>query len=83
MVISNYAFSELNRDMQNFCLENIIDHTSSGYIMWSLLSYKILGGYSVDELLNRIKGSFVIEEQPLTYKGNCIIVWGVREMETS
>lgn len=76
LVISNYAFSELNRDVQNFYLERVIDDSRSGYITWNSLSFKKLGGYSVEELCDRIYGASVIEEEPLTAQDNCIIVWG-------
>ncbi len=76
LVISNYAFSELNRDVQNFYLGRVIDTSKAGYITWNSLSFKKLGGYSVKELLDRIPGASVIEEEPLTALDNCVIVWG-------
>lgn len=78
LLISNYAFSELNREVQNFYLEKIINYAGSGYITWNSLSYEKGDGYSVAELLDKIKGSFVIAENPLTDKDNCIIVWGTK-----
>lgn len=76
LVISNYAFSELNRDIQDFYLERVIDDSRSGYITWNSLSFKKLGGYSVEELCDRIYGASVIDEEPLTAQDNCIIIWG-------
>lgn len=79
LLISNYAFSELNREIQDFYLDKIINHAASGYITWNSVSYDKRGGYSVSELLEKIKDSTVIEEVPLTFRGNCIIVWGTKK----
>ena len=77
LLISNYAFSELNRDVQMMYLDRVILKAKSGYITWNELSFIELGGLSVSELLEKIPNSFLIEEDPLTYKNNVIIVWGV------
>jgi hypothetical protein len=79
LVISNYAFSELNREVQLMYLERVIPKAKMGYITWNELSYKQLGGFSVEELLKRIPGSILKPERPLTYANNVIIVWGIRE----
>jgi putative sugar O-methyltransferase len=77
LVISNYAFSELTRDVQLMYLERVVLKARSGYITWNELSYRELDGLSVKELLNTIPNSFLISEEPLTYPNNVIIVWGV------
>ena len=79
LVISNYAFSELNREVQLMYLERVIPKAKMGYITWNELSYKQLGGLSVEELLERIPGSILKPEQPLTYPNNVIIVWGIQK----
>lgn len=76
LVISNYAFSELRREVQDMYLSKIILNSKRGYITYNPLSHDGLDGYSDDELLTKIPGSARIEERPLTCKGNCIIVWG-------
>lgn len=76
LVISNYAFSELQRPVQDMYLEKIILRSKRGYITYNPLSCNSLGGYSDDELLAKIPGSVRLDERPLTYQGNCIIVWG-------
>ena len=75
-VISNYAFSELVRDIQDIYLNRVILRSRAGYITWNTLSYEELNGYSLEELLEKIPGSRVIAEEPLTKENNCIIVWG-------
>lgn len=76
LVISNYAFSELRREIQDMYLEKVILKSKRGYITWNCLSQNVFGGYSVNELLKVIPGSSRIEEKPLTHPDNCIIIWG-------
>ena len=76
IAISNYAFSELNREVQDMYLEKVISKSKAGYITWNSLSHDLMDGYSVDELLEKIPGSSVIAEEPLTAANNCIIIWG-------
>lgn len=78
VVISNYAFSELIREVQDMYLEKVISKSKAGYITWNSLSHDVMDGYSVDELLEKIPGSSVIAEEPLTAANNCIIIWGNR-----
>ena len=75
LVISNYAFSELRREIQDMYLEKIILKSKAGYITWNSLGQKEYDSYSVEELLKVIPNSFVIEEKPLTLEDNCIIYW--------
>ena len=76
LVISNYAFSELSKQMQNKYLENVILPSPQGYITWSTLSEQLLGGYSIADLVRIIPGSQILPEKPYTSSGNCIIIWG-------
>lgn len=76
LVISNYAFSELNRETQEIYLKNIISNSKSGYITWNDLGYRNLNSFSLEELLNRIPKAQVIDEFPLTAEQNKIIIWG-------
>lgn len=78
LLISNYAFSELNRQVQAEYLNKLILRSSRGYITWNDLSYEELDGFSVAELLSLIPGSRVIPEKPLTSANNVVIVWGNR-----
>lgn len=78
LVISNYAFSELVRDVQKLYLEKVILKSRAGYMTWNTLSQDVLDGYSLEELLAKIPGSSTIPEEPLTKENNCIIIWGNR-----
>lgn len=77
-VMSNYAFSELRRDIQDIYLDKIILKSKRGYITYNPLSHDSLDGYSDDELIAKIPGASRIDEKPLTCEGNCIIVWGMK-----
>lgn len=77
LVISNYAFSELNRDIQNQYLKNVVLPSPRGYITWNNLSEKSLGGHSLAELIRLIPNSEIHPEKPNTSEGNVIIVWGI------
>jgi hypothetical protein len=75
LIISNYAFSELSRSIQDEYINNIILNSSRGYITWNPLSWRDLGGYQPAELIKFIPNSQIFPEKPLTYKGNVVIVW--------
>ncbi len=79
LLISNYAFSELTREVQDVYLKNVVLNAKRGYITWNELSYKELGGYSILELLSLIPGSKALPEVPLTFANNVILVWGIND----
>jgi hypothetical protein len=77
LVISNYAFSELNRSVQDQYLTKVILPAPRGYITWNSLSATCLGGYSLAELIRIIPNSQILPEIPNTGDHNAIIVWGI------
>lgn len=77
LVISNYAFSEMEMNVQEVYLSKIICRAKTGFIIWNNLSADRLGGYSLEEVLARIPGAKTISEFPQTGTKNCIIVWGM------
>ena len=76
LVLSNYAFTELPRDIQDVYLEQIIANSKRGYITYNEISPEHFNSYKSDELLRAIPGSIKLKEEPLTHPVNCIIVWG-------
>ena len=76
LLISNYAFSELNREVQDLYLQNVLLKSPRGYITWNNLSEKTLGGYSLAELIRLIPNSQIHPEKPITSECNAIIIWG-------
>jgi phospholipid N-methyltransferase len=77
LVISNYAFSELPRSIQDVYLSKIILNSKKGYITFNEISPGYFNSYKREELIDIIPNSLIIEEKPLTHPKNCIIVWGV------
>jgi len=75
ILISNYAFSELARDVQETYLENVILKSKRGYITWNDLSTNQLGGYSLSDLIRIIPNSEILPERPRTDLANAVIIW--------
>jgi len=79
LVISNYAFSELNLELQNEYLSKVIMASPRGYITWNSLSADQLGGYSLADLIRLIPNSQLLPEYPNTSKNNAVIIWGPKK----
>ena len=75
IVISNYAFSELSREVQNLYLENVILSAPCGYITWNSQSVDNLDGHSLADLVRIIPNSQILPEKPKTSESNVILVW--------
>lgn len=75
LLISNYAFSELRKNIQDFYIDKIISKSKHGYITFNEINPKYFNSYSSTELLEIIPKSFVVPEEPLTGSKNCIIIW--------
>ena len=79
VVISNYAFSELHRDLQLNYIEHVIAKSKSGYMIMnsgrSNITGRSEGKLSLDEIRNYIPNLQVKEEVPLTGPDNYIIYW--------
>ncbi len=76
LVISNYAFTELPRAIQDVYLSKVILNSKRGYITYNEHSPEKFNSYKSNELLAMIPGSKALSEEPLTNPKNCIIVWG-------
>lgn len=80
--MSSYAFSELQKSVQDMYIEKVISKAKAGYISWdgqfSKTEYGI-DGYSLEEFLNKIPNPKVIPEEPVsTSPNNRIIMWGYK-----
>ena len=71
LVVSNYAFSECTRRVQERYLTRLLMPTPRGY-----LTCNFRDGLGRDELADRVPGSRWMAERPLTAKKNAILVWG-------
>ena len=82
LIISNYAFSELVKPVQDIYIKKILRRAKSGYITWNQSALNAgggwSGGYTLEEFLPMIPGATTIPEEPLTAEGNCIVVWGTK-----
>ena len=75
LVISNYAFTELPRPLQDSYLEKVILRSARGYITYNEITPTAFNSYKADALLRIVPGATRINEEPLTHPGNCILVW--------
>ena len=76
LVISNYAFTELPRTIQNVYLNKVILNSKRGYITYNEITPKEYNSYKSDELIEMIPGARKLKEEPLSHPKNCLIVWG-------
>lgn len=76
-IISNYAFTECNKDIQNIYLDKIINKTKMGYITGNYIGqYFNVDTMSKYEIQDKINGKVsVIDEVPLTHQDNYILIW--------
>lgn len=77
LVISNYAFTELRRSIQDVYLQRVILRSKRGYITYNEINPPEFRSYKARELVDMIPGAKILEEVPLTCPNNCIIVWGM------
>ena len=79
LVISNYAFSELPRNLQEIYLERVIKHAKNGYLLMNSgkdnLTGRSDGKFSIDELRIIIPEIQVLKENPITGPDNYLIIW--------
>ena len=80
--LSNYAFSELQKSVQDSYIEKVISKSKAGYITWDgefSRSYYGIDVYPLEEFLKKIPSPKVIPEDPVsTSPNNCIVMWGVK-----
>lgn len=78
ILISNYAFSELCRDIQDSYLKKIICNTKCGYITYNHITPQHFNTYTADEFLSVLPFSARKSiENPLTHPSNVIITWEI------
>ena len=76
LLISNYALSEIEKNLQLEYLNKVALNCSRGYMVWNTISEEHSGGLRLSEILEIIPGSKAIDEIPLSSPGNKIIYWG-------
>lgn len=74
LVISNYAFSECNADIQDIYIKHILKHAKHGYMI-----YNNFNGYSHNDLAKILNESNkhvrINKEIPQTHPNNVILTW--------
>jgi putative sugar O-methyltransferase len=77
LCVSNYAFSELRRDIQDSYAPALVASASHGYLTCNFTSgVQGIDSWSKDQLSRLHAGAHWIPEEPLTFEGNAILVWG-------
>lgn len=78
--ISNYAFSELPREIQIWYLENILQKADAGYMIMNSgrddFTGRNSGKLSIHEIQAVLSNSEIIEETPKTNPDNYVLIWG-------
>lgn len=78
LVISNYAYSELNRELQDLYWEKIIKRSKNGYFTLNFISYLFnINSYNKEQLLLKFseKNPSILEENPNTFENNIILYY--------
>lgn len=79
LVISNYAFSECDREMQMEYFDKVIKKAARGYLLYNSVGLGNSLGMSAKELVQLLKehgmNPIIYPEPICTYEGNVLIVW--------
>ena len=74
--ISNYAFSELNRTLQDAYIDKVINKCSNGYMVYNHITPKEFNTYTAIEFANLlVPKSQIFDETPCTFKNNRLVIW--------
>lgn len=75
IVISNFAFSELKREIQESYLNKVIRRSKRGYMLWNRLSETHLDGMTAESFVREIPKAQLEPEVPMSSEGNVLITW--------
>ena len=78
LIISNYAYSELPKDLQKKYIEKVLSKAKRGYLTMNsgLPNSCFHNKLSLEELTNLLPKFETLQEHPNTFPNNYIIVWG-------
>ena len=78
LVISNYAYSELPRELQKKYIEKVLSKAKRGYLTMNsgLPNSCFHNKLNLDELAELLPEFETLQEHPNTFPNNYIIVWG-------
>ncbi len=78
--ISNYAFSELPKALQEIYINKILNKTKKGFMLMNSGvngEFGNIKNFSQKELLNKLRNSTIKDEIPLTHINNYLLTWGI------
>jgi O-methyltransferase domain len=75
LIISNYAWSELNKSAQNEYLNKIVLNSKNGYITYNQINPDSFNSFTINELINLIPELRIEDENPLTWPGNKVLTF--------
>ncbi len=80
LVISNYAFSECNRSIQNNYLEKILTHSHHGYMICNVINACEPENFRQAELVGILEKQYnhdpsILPEEPGTHPKNYLLIW--------
>jgi len=75
-VISNYAYSECSKEIQDIYYDKIIKNSIKGFMVVNFISDVFnIDSYNKNELLSKINGSHIISEKPISAGNNIVLLW--------
>jgi hypothetical protein len=78
LVISNYAITECSREIQQYYIDNILKKSKHGYITCNYISdrFNIESMHQKEFILAiGLEKYYLIDENPLTFPGNKVLIW--------
>jgi putative sugar O-methyltransferase len=80
LVISNYAFSELPKNLQETYISKVLSHSRRGYLIMNSgrenFTMRSKGKLSLKDLQKLLPSFEIFEELPKTGPDNYVIIWG-------
>jgi len=76
LVISNYAFSELSREIQIQYFEEFIRSCPRGYFLYNDIAIEFENTLRAEDFSARIPGAEIFKEVPNTFPRNVLVAWG-------
>jgi len=76
LFLSNYAFSELKKPIQDLYFEAFIKHSVNGYMLYNHIHDQQGDSYTVLEMQAKIPNSVIMPENPSTFDNNYLLIWG-------
>ena len=75
LVISNYAFTEIRREIQQVYLEKVVIPAKRGYITYNEINPEDFNSYTKEELMEMIPQIRIKPEVGILHPKDCTLVW--------